>query len=432
MNKLLSLALRRAAALVAAAVLTVCLALPGMAAYPMPIQTTYPDESVYLFDLDTGKTILEQNADQPRYIASLTKMMTALLYLESGLDLEQEITIPTSLTQEFTDIQNANGSTMGLKIGETVRRMDLLYGLLVASANDAASAIASDVSGGDLTAFVAKMNARAAELGCTDTNFTCVHGLYDYGNVSTAQDLAKIAQACYANETYMQAAETVTYTLPATNLHTSEREISTTNLMENPDYTYYRDYIRGMKTGFTTLAGRCYVTFAQQGGHTYGLVVLGSDLDNIYRECAELLDWTFGTFGDRQLTDTDTMLATVPLTQCRTQPEVELYAANTVTGYGHPDDEVTYTFDLPESIRATVKEGQVVGTATVWLDGYEVGTVDLVTHQEYVSDFRTDGIATLKLLPALLVILLVLALVSVLTGGGPGLFRRRDRRRRRR
>ena len=432
MNKLLSLALRRAAALGVVLALTVCLALPGMASYPMPIQTTYPDESVYLFDLDTGKTILEQNADQPRYIASLTKMMTALLYLESGLDLEQEITIPTSLTQEFTDIQNANGSTMGLKVGETVRRIDLLYGLLVASANDAASAIASDVSGGDLTAFVARMNARAAELGCTDTNFTCVHGLYDYGNVSTAKDLAKIAQACYANETYMQAAETVTYTLPATNLHASEREITTTNLMENPEYTYYRDYIRGMKTGFTTLAGRCYVTFAQQDGHTYGLVVLGSDLDNIYRECAEMLDWTFGTFKDRQLTDTDTMLATVPLTQCRAQPEVELYAANTVTGYGHPDDEVTYTFDLPESIRATVQEGQVVGTATVWLDGYEVGTVDLVTHQEYVSDFRTDGIATLELLPVLLVILLALALVSVLIGGGPGLFRRRGRRRRRR
>ena len=432
MNKLLSLALRRAAALGVVLALTVCLALPGMASYPMPIQTTYPDESVYLFDLDTGKTILEQNADQPRYIASLTKMMTALLYLESGLDLEQEITIPTSLTQEFTDIQNANGSTMGLKVGETVRRIDLLYGLLVASANDAASAIASDVSGGDLTAFVARMNARAAELGCTDTNFTCVHGLYDYGNVSTAKDLAKIAQACCANETYMQAAETVTYTLPATNLHTSEREISTTNLMEDPNYTYYRDYIRGMKTGFTTLAGRCYVTFAEQDGHTYGLVVLGSDLDNIYRECAEMLDWIFGTFGERQLTDTDTMLATVPLTQCRTQPEAELYAANAVTGYGHPDDEVTYTFDLPESIRATVKEGQVVGTATVWLDGYEVGTVDLVTHQEYVSDFRTDGIATLELLPVLLVILLALALVSVLIGGGPGLFRRRGRRRRRR
>ncbi len=118
------------------------------------------------------------------------------------------------------------------------------------------------------------MNARAKELGCTDTTFSCVHGLYDYGNVSTAEDLAKIAAACYANETYMQAANTLTYTLPATNLHQNERTIKATNLMLDPEYAYHRDYVRGMKTGFTTLAGRCFVTFAQQDGHTYGLVVL--------------------------------------------------------------------------------------------------------------------------------------------------------------
>ena len=189
--------LRRSTALLVTLVLMVCAALPGFAAYQMPIQTASDTESVYLFNLDTGKPILRQNSDQQRYIASLTKMMTALLFLESGKDMNAEITIPTSLTQEFKDIQNANGSTMNLRIGETVRRIDLLYGLLVASANDAASVIASDVSGGDLTAFVAQMNARAKELGCMDTTFSCVHGLYDYGNVSTAEDLAKIAAACF-------------------------------------------------------------------------------------------------------------------------------------------------------------------------------------------------------------------------------------------
>ena len=284
---------RRAAALVLTLVFAAAAALQGLAVYPMPIQTATETEAVYLFNADTGKTLLTQNADQPRYVASLTKMMTALLFLESGKDLNEEITIPTSLTQEFKDIQNANGSTMNLRIGETVRRIDLLYGLLVASANDAASVIASDVSGGDLTAFVAQMNARAKELGCTDTTFTCVHGLYDYGNVSTAEDLAKIAAACYANETYMQAANTLTYTLPATNLHQNERTIKSTNLMLDPEYAYHRDYVRGMKTGFTTLAGRCFVTFAQQDGHTYGLVILGSNSQNIFREAAELFDWAF-------------------------------------------------------------------------------------------------------------------------------------------
>ena len=422
---------RRAAALALTLALAITAALSGFAAYEMPIQTVNENESVYLFNLDTGKPILDQNAGQSRYIASLTKMMTALLFLESGKDLNAEITIPASLTQEFKDIQNANGSTMNLRIGETVRRIDLLYGLLVASANDAASVIASDVSGGDLTAFVAQMNARAKELGCTDTTFTCVHGLYDYGNVSTAEDLAKIAAACYANETYMQAANTLTYTLPATNLHQNERTIKSTNLMLDPEYAYHRDYVRGMKTGFTTLAGRCFVTFAQQDGHTYGLVVLGSDMNNIYRECAEILDWAFSSFSDRQLVDTETVLTTIPLTKCRTEEAVELYAADDLSGYGHADDEVTFEFSVPESTSATVKEGAVLGTATVYLDGYEMGTVDLVTHKEYVSDFRTDTKTTLLLMAALIGILIVLGFLTMVAGGGSLNLRRRSRSRRR-
>ena len=422
---------RRAAALVLTLALAAAAALPGLAAYPMPIQTASETEAVYLFNADTGKTILAQNADQQQYVASLTKMMTALLLLESGKDLNGEVTVPTAMTQEFKDIQNANGSTMNLRIGETVRRIDLLYGLLVASANDAASVIASDVSGGDLTAFVAQMNARAKELGCTDTTFTCVHGLYDYGNVSTAEDLAKIAAACYANETYMQAANTLTYTLPATNLHQNERTIKSTNLMLDPEYAYHRDYVRGMKTGFTTLAGRCFVTFAQQDGHTYGLVVLGSDMDNIYRECAEILDWAFSSFSDRQLVDTETVLTTIPLTKCRTEEAVELYAASGLSGYGHADDEVTFEFSVPESTSATVKEGAVLGTATVYLDGYEMGTVDLVTHKEYVSDFRTDTKTTLLLMAALIGILIVLGFLTMVAGGGSLNLRRRSRSRRR-
>ena len=422
---------RRMTALVLTLALAAAAALPGLAVYPMPIQTASETEAVYLFNADTGKTILNQNADQQQYVASLTKLMTALLLLESGKDLNGEVTVPTALTQEFRDIQNANGTTMGLRIGETVRRIDLLYGLLVASANDAASVIASDVSGGDLTAFVAQMNARAKELGCTDTTFTCVHGLYDYGNVSTAEDLAKIAAACYANETYMQAANTLTYTLPATNLHQNERTIKSTNLMLDPEYAYHRDYVRGMKTGFTTLAGRCFVTFAQQDGHTYGLVVLGSDMNNIYRECAEILDWAFSSFSDRQLVDTETVLTTIPLTKCRTEEAVELYAADDLSGYGHADDEVTFEFSVPESTSATVKEGAVLGTATVYLDGYEMGTVDLVTHKEYVSDFRTDTKTTLLLMAALIGILIVLGFLTMVAGGGSLNLRRRSRSRRR-
>ena len=419
---------RRAAALVLTLALAAAAALPGLAAYPMPIQTASETEAVYLFNADTGKTILAQNADQQQYVASLTKMMTALLLLESGKDLNGEVTVPTAMTQEFKDIQNANGMTAGLRIGETVRRIDLLYALLVSSANDAASVIAYDV-GGSVLDFVRQMNARAAELGCTGTNFTCAHGLFDYGNVSTAEDMARIAAECYKNPTFVQVSGTAAYTMPATNLHQNERTINSTNPLTDTGSEFYRSYIKCVKGGFTTLAGRCAVAFAEQGGHTYGLVILHADNASLYTECDQLLDWAFESFSDRPLVDTQTELTTVDLTKCRAQPTAALYAAAPVSGYGHADDVVSYAFDLPESIPATVKNGQKVGTATVYLDGYEVGTVDLVTHAEYISAFRTDSKATLLLLCTLVVILGALTVLTLAAGGGSLNLRRRKRRR---
>ena len=409
---------RRTAALVLTLAVAVSAMLPGLAAYPMPIQTASEAEAVYLFNADTGKAVLTQNADQQKYMASLTKMMTALLLLESGKDLNGEVTVPTDLTQEFKDIQNANGTTMGLRIGETVRRVDLLNAMLITSANDAASVIAWDVAG-SIVGFVQQMNAKAAELGCTGTNFTCAHGLFDYGNVSTAQDMAKIAAACAGNPTFVQVAGSAAYTLSATNMHKDERTISTANPLVDSNSAYYKEYVQWVKGGFTTLAGRCAVAFAQKDGHTYGLVVLGSDtIDHLYAECGELFDWAFASFADRPLVDTETVLTTVDLTKCRTEPAVELYAAAPVSGYGHADDKVTYSYDLPESVSATVKEGQKLGTATVYLDGCEVGQVDLVTHREYVSDFRTDSVATIFLLCVLVFILGGLTFATLMCGSG--------------
>ena len=263
---------RRVLALVLTAAIAAAAALPGFAVYAMPIQTAYPQESIYLFDADTGEVLVEQNPDLPRCVASLTKMMTALLVIERGNDLNAEITIPDSLTPEFAAIQADRGHTIGLQAGETVRRIDMLYAMLLPSANDAASVLASDDAGGDLAAFAARMNARAAQLGCTSTQFTCAHGLYDTGNYSTARDMAKIALACYANPAYRRIADATAYELPATNVHPA-RTVTTTNKLLQPASAYYRSYAHGMKTGFTTQAGRCFVTFAQQDGHTYGLVI---------------------------------------------------------------------------------------------------------------------------------------------------------------
>lgn len=282
---------RRLAAWVLTLALAAALALPGGAVYAMPIQTANAQESVYLINAVTGEVLLDQNSGQQRCVASLTKMMTALLLLESGKNLDETITVPADLTEEFQKIRSQNGSTILLAAGEQLRRIDLLYALLVCSANDAASVIAWDVAG-SIPAFVQQMNARAAQLGCTSTRFSCPHGLYDDGNVSTAQDMGKIAIACAQYEIYRQIADTLQYEIPATNLHAA-RSIRSTNKMLDPENSCYRAYIHGMKTGFTTKAGRCYVTAAQQGDTIYGLVILGSDRKNIYAEAAAILDWAF-------------------------------------------------------------------------------------------------------------------------------------------
>ena len=209
--------------------------------------------------------------------------------------------------------------------------------------------------------------------------------------------------------------------------------ISSSNSLMNSESSNYREYVQWVKGGFTTLAGRCIVAFAQQDGHNYGLVILGCDtLDHLFAACDDLFDWAFASFADRPLMDTKTVLTTIDLNKCRTEPAVELYAAAPVSGYGHSDDKVSYSFDLPESVSATVKEGQKLGTATVYLDGYEVGQVDLVTHQEYVSDFRTDIKATRLLLCALILILCALGFVTLRCGGGLTLNQRRRQMKRRR
>ena len=399
-------------------------------AYALPALEIKAKAAV-LVDADAGRIIFGQNEQEREYPASITKVMTALLTLEAvdagKLSLDQPITASAVVND-----QDPEGSSAGIEEGEVLTVEQLLYCLLLVSANEAADILAETVSG-SREAFVELMNQRAQELGCTGTNFTCAHGLFDYGNVSTAQDLAKIAAACAENQTFAQVAGTASYVLPATNLRKAEHTISSSNSLMNSESSNYREYVQWVKGGFTTLAGRCTVAFAQQDGHSYGLVILGCDTpDHLFTACDDLFDWAFASFADRPLVDTKTVLTTVDLTKCRTEPVVELYAAAPVSGYGHSDDKVSYSFDLPESVSATVKEGQKLGTATVYLDGYEVGQVDLVTHREYVSDFRTDIKATLLLLCALILILCALGFVTLRCGGGMTLNQRRRQMKKRR
>lgn len=356
-------------------------------------------EAVVLYNVDTDTVVYEKNAHEERAAASLTKMMTGLLLAESGEDLSQTFTIPEGLAAEFDRIQAENGSDADLKIGETVTLESLLYACLLPSGNDAASAIAYYLGNGDMQAFFDKMNARAAELGCENTNFTCAHGLYglEYGNHSTAWDMFLIARAFRENDLLMEVVTQTGYWMPLTNLHTEAKSadapagaayyVGTTNVMQLPDQALYRPYIRGIKTGFTDEAGRCFDSSAESGGMTWLMVVMGAPIqlaedgfNYAFHTTADLYDWALVNFWPVELPNTETPVASVPVKWCAESETVSLYAASTLTTLQCADSTVEVVAEeLPQTLEAPVEAGQAAGRAAVYVDGERVGTVELVT-----------------------------------------------------
>ena len=364
-----------------------------------PPQGAVNAEAVVLYNVDTDTVVYEKNAHEERAAASLTKMMTGLLLAESGEDLSQTFTIPEGLAAEFDRIQAENGSDADLKIGETVTLESLLYACLLPSGNDAASAIAYYLGNGDMQAFFDKMNARAAELGCENTNFTCAHGLYglEYGNHSTAWDMFLIARAFRENDLLMEVVTQTGYWMPLTNLHTEAKSadapagaayyVGTTNVMQLPDQALYRPYIRGIKTGFTDEAGRCFASSAESGGMTWLMVVMGAPIqlaedgfNYAFHTTADLYDWALVNFWPVELPNTETPVASVPVKWCAESETVSLYAASTLTTLQCADSAVEVVAEeLPQTLEAPVEAGQEAGRAAVYVDGERVGTVELVT-----------------------------------------------------
>ena len=264
--------LRRSTALLLTLVLMVCAALPGFAAYQMPIQTASDTESVYLFNLDTGKPILRQNSDQQRYIASLTKMMTALLAIEANPDLDTPVTLPEEI---FPALQAQNASLAGFQAGETATVRDLLYGAMLPSGAECCEALARQVSGSE-EAFVDLMNRKAGELGMKHTHFANCTGLTSPEHYSSAADLAVLLQAALNNETFRTVFTTGQYTSSVTAQHPKGLYMASTLLSRLDGGEVTGGQILGGKTGYTDAAGLCLASLAVVNGKEYILVTLGA------------------------------------------------------------------------------------------------------------------------------------------------------------
>ena len=216
-----------------------------------------------LVNAETGEIIEAHNEKEKEYPASTTKMMTALLALEN-CKLSDVVTIQ----QDDIAAAGAGASNAGLKVGEQVTVENLLYCLMLPSAFEAANALAR-TAGGSVDNFVKMMNDRASELGCVNTHFVNPTGMHDTNHYSCAYDMYLIAREAMKNSTFQTIVNTAQKKLPATNKN-SERIIYTTNELIRSSYSsIYYDNCYGIKTGHTTPAGYCLVSYAKQGGYSY-------------------------------------------------------------------------------------------------------------------------------------------------------------------
>lgn len=225
-----------------------------------------------LIQARNGKTVGEINADQQMYPASLTKMMTCLVAIEELRNLNNEIT----LTQEmFAGLYEQNATQAGFQPGETVRAIDLLYGVMLPSGAECCIALSDTIAGSE-EGFVELMNKKADKLGMKDTHFMNSTGLHDLEHYSTARDMAILLKAALKNDTFREIIESPWHSTPSTNIHPDGITYYSTMFKNLSDAAVTGGKIMGGKTGYTGEAGHCLASFAEIEGVEYILVTAGA------------------------------------------------------------------------------------------------------------------------------------------------------------
>ncbi len=417
--------------------------IPSSAAYNSELETSA--DIVLLLSLDDGTVIFDKNAEKVTAPASLTKITTAVLTIENCPDLDVTVTVPSYCIT----LLNGTGSSMaGLKAGEEVTVRELLYCMLVKSANEAANILADYIGGGSIESFVSMMNSFASNLGCQNTHFVNAHGLDAEGHYTTANDLALIVKHALTLPVFMEIADTYSYKMPATNL-SKERNFISTNWMINPNFkTYYYEYIHGIKTGTTSGAGHCVIAKASKDGYNYLCIVMGAPAVDVtgdghedncaFLDCKKLCKWAFDHIRLEKIADTTKIITVVDVKLSFDTDHVRLVPANDVTALvpAGTDSGSVLIEAIPEEtptvINAPVKKGEKVGRARILYANEEIATVDLVAAEDVdvnillwlLNVIKTVATSKIFIIIAVIAVLLVAVYLIMLYK------RNRERRRR--
>lgn len=363
---------------------------------------------VLLVSLDNGAVIFDKNADKVTAPASLTKITTAILTIENCADLDEVITIKQS---SINAIAGTNSSTAGLKVGEEISIRNLLYCMMVKSANEAAVVLADYIGGGSVANFVQMMNDFVMDMGCENTHFDNPHGLDSDGQYTTARDLAMITKHALTLPLFEEIVNTVNFKLPATN-KSSERNLLSTNWMINPNFkTYYLKYAQGIKTGTTANAGHCIISKASKDGYNYLAVVMGAPAEDVtgdgnpdncaFLDCKKVFQWAFDNIRLTKVADPLQIATVVDVRLSRSVDHVRLVPETEVTALvpvGNDETSVLLEVipeETPQTVNAPIKKGDVLGKARILYAEDEIATVNLVAAEDVHLSlilFVLDGI----------------------------------------
>ena len=261
-------------------------------------------KSAVLIDASTGTILYDKKCHKKMYPASITKIMTALLTIEK-CKLDEEVVF----SQNAVSSLNYDDANFGCQIGEKMSVKDCLYTLMLASANEVATALAEHIAG-STDKFAEMMNVRAKEAGATNTHFVNANGLHNTNHYVTAYDMAMITRAASKYSVFNEIVNTTTYTVKANNKRKDSAQANQRHKMVWPTSGYYYDGIIGGKTGYTDQSGTTLVTYAKRNGMTLIAVVLHSNGTNVYKDTKTLLDYGFDNFTLVNASQKDTRFST--------------------------------------------------------------------------------------------------------------------------
>jgi len=349
-------------------------------------------ETAVLINQTTGQVLFDKGANTPMFPASTTKILTAIIIL-TDLPLDEVVTIDAKSPY-------AGGSHIALEPSEQLTVEQLLYALLITSANDCAEALAIHHSG-SIEAFTEVMNERAAEMGAINSNFENPHGLPNPDHLTTAYDLAMIAKFAMQNETFRKIVRTTRYEIPPTNVKSETRFLNSTNsfyagMEGSNDLITIRgnkipiayDLVTGIKRGYTDEAMNCLISSATKDDKSYISVVLKSNGVSMYQDSRLLLD--YGLFGvvSHALIQKNEVVETLTMTNKRKTQIPMIVEQSVVIDLleGIDPTSIEKKITLLPTIELPVKKGEVMGTLAYYQGDKVLISMPIVSSDDFIGE----------------------------------------------